>query len=137
MDPETRMYYSTMRGPRPSPRPRNPHFFDAHSCIRRFIALYYERSPPKRAHSDRKGDCFVDIQKIIEEVVSKLKLDPKLLAAFAADPVKTLEKTFNIDLPDDQINAIINGVKSKIDLSKVDVGQAVGILGKLKGLFGK
>jgi len=79
----------------------------------------------------------VDIQKIIEEVVSKLKLDPKLLAAFAADPVKTLEKTFNIDLPDDQINAIINGVKSKIDLSKVDVGQAVGILGKLKGLFGK
>ncbi|MBR7187225.1 MAG: hypothetical protein IKD53_01575 [Clostridia bacterium] len=79
----------------------------------------------------------MDIQKIIEEVVSKLKLDPKLLAAFAADPVKTLEKTFNIDLPDDQINAIINGVKSKIDLSKVDVGQAVGILGKLKGLFGK
>lgn len=79
----------------------------------------------------------MDIQKIIEEVVSKLKLDPKLLAAFAADPVKTLEKTFNIDLPDDQINAIINGVKSKIDLSKIDVGQAVGILGKLKGLFGK
>ena len=79
----------------------------------------------------------MDIQKIIEEVVSKLKIDPQLVAAFVADPVKTLESTFGIDLPDDQINAVIEGVKSKIDLSKVDVGQAVGILGKLKGIFGK
>ena len=79
----------------------------------------------------------MDIQKIIEEVVSKLKIDPKMLAAFAADPVKTLERTFGIDLPDDQINAIIDGVKARVDLSKIDVGQAVGILGKLKGLFGK
>ena len=82
----------------------------------------------------------MDIQKIIEEVVSKLKIDPQLLAAFAADPVKTIEKVFNIDLPDDQINQIIEGVKSKVDLSKVglgDVGQAAGLLGKLKGLFGK
>ena len=79
----------------------------------------------------------MDIQKIIEDIVSKLKIDPKLLAQFAADPVKTIEKVFNIDLPDDQINQIIDGIKSKVDLSKVDVGQAVGILGKLKGLFGK
>ena len=84
-----------------------------------------------------KGDLHMDIQKIIEEVVSKLKIDPKLLAQFAANPVKTLESVFHIDLPDDQINQIIDGIKSKVDLSKVDVGQAVGILGKLKGLFGK
>ena len=79
----------------------------------------------------------MDIQKIIEEVVSKLNLDPKLLASFAADPVKTLEKTFNIDLPDDQINQIIDGIKSRIDFSKIDLGQAAGMLGKLKGIFGK
>ena len=79
----------------------------------------------------------MDIQKIIEEVVSKLNIDPKLLAAFAADPVGTLEKTFNIDLPDDQIKQVIEGIKSRVDLSKIDVGQAVGLLGKLKGLFGK
>ena len=79
----------------------------------------------------------MDIQKIIEEVVSKLNLDPKLLASFAADPVGTLEKTLGIDLPDEQINQVIDGIKSKIDLSKVDVGQAVGLLGKLKGIFGK
>ena len=79
----------------------------------------------------------MDIQKIIEEVVSKLNIDPKLLAAFAADPVGTLEKTFKIDLPDDQIRQVIEGIKSRVDLSKIDVGQAVGLLGKLKGLFGK
>ena len=79
----------------------------------------------------------MDIQKIIEEVVSKLKVDPKVLAQFAADPVKTLEKVFNIDLPDDQINKIIEGVKGQVDLSKVDLGQAAGLLGKIKGFFGK
>ena len=74
---------------------------------------------------------------VIEEVVSKLKIDPKLVAAFVADPVKTLESTFNIDLPDDQINAVIEGIKSKIDLSKLDAGQAVSLLGKIKGIIGK
>ncbi len=79
----------------------------------------------------------MDIQKIISDVVAKLKADPALVKNFIADPVKTLEKTFNIDLPDDQINQIIDGVKSKIDLGKLDVKQATGLLAKLKSLFGK
>lgn len=79
----------------------------------------------------------MDIQKIINDVVARLKADPALVKNFLADPVKTLEKVFNIDLPDDQINQIIDGVKSKIDLGKLDVGKTVGLLGKLKGLFGK
>ena len=79
----------------------------------------------------------MDIQKIINDVVAKLTGDPELIKSFLADPVKLLEKTFGIDLPDDQINQIIEGVKSKVDLSKLDVGKAVGLLGKIKGLFGK
>ena len=79
----------------------------------------------------------MDIQKIINDVVAKLKANPDILKAFAADPVKTLEKTFNIDLPDEQINKIIDGIKGQIDLSKVDIGKTVGILAKLKKLFGK
>lgn len=79
----------------------------------------------------------MDIQKIITDVVSKLKADPQLIKSFVADPVKTLEKTLGIDLPDEQINQVIEGVKSKIDLSNIDLGQATGLLGKLKGLFGK
>ena len=79
----------------------------------------------------------MDIQKIISDVVAKLKADPALVKNFLADPVKTLEKTFNIDLPDDQINQIIDGVKSKIDLGSLDVKKATGLLAKLKGLFGR
>ena len=79
----------------------------------------------------------MDIQKIISTVVARLKAAPEILKQFAANPVKTLEKVFNIDLPDEQINKIIEGVKGQIDLSKVDVKKAVGLLGMLKKLFGK
>lgn len=79
----------------------------------------------------------MDIQKIISDVVAKLTSNPDLIKSFLANPVELLEKTFGIDLPDDQINQVIDGVKSKIDLSKFDVKDAAGLLGKLKGLFGK
>lgn len=79
----------------------------------------------------------MDIQKIINDVVAKLTGNPELIKGFLADPVKTLEKTFGIDLPDDQINQVIEGVKGKIDLSKIDLKQATGLLGKIKSLFGK
>ena len=74
----------------------------------------------------------MDIQKIINDVVAKLKNNPDLVKSFLADPVKTLEKTLGIDLPDDQINPVIEGVKSKLGAKA-----ATGLLGKLKGLFGK
>ena len=79
----------------------------------------------------------MDIQKIITEVVGKLKADPNLLKSFAANPVQCLEKTLGIDLPDEQINQVIEGIKGKIDLSKLDLGEAKGLLDKIKGLFGK
>ena len=79
----------------------------------------------------------MDIQKIITDVVAKLKADPSLLKNFAADPVKTLEGITGLDLPDDQINAVIEGIKGKIDLGGIDIKQATGIIDKIKGLFGK
>ena len=79
----------------------------------------------------------MDIQKIITDVVAKLKADPSLLKSFAADPVKALEGLTGLDLPDDQINAVIDGIKSKIDLGGIDLKEATGILDKIKGIFGK
>ena len=79
----------------------------------------------------------MDIQKIINDVVAKLTGNPELIKSFLANPVQLLEKTFGIDLPDDQINQIIEGVKGKIDLSNIDLKEATGLLDKLKGLFGK
>ena len=79
----------------------------------------------------------MDIQKIITDVVAKLTGNPDLIKSFLTNPVELLEKTFGIDLPDDQINQVIEGVKSQIDLSKIDLKDAAGLLGKLKGFLGK
>ena len=94
----------------------------------------------------------MDIQKIIADVVARLATNTDLIKSFLTNPVQLLEKTFGIDLPDDQINQIIEGVKSKLDLSKLDLGNidlgnidlgkldvnaATGLLGKLKGILGK
>ena len=79
----------------------------------------------------------MDIQKTIADVVAKLTSNPDLIKSFISNPVQLLEKTFGIDLPDDQINKVIEGVKGQIDLSKFDVTEAAGLLGKLKGILGK
>jgi hypothetical protein len=68
----------------------------------------------------------------IEEVVDKLKSDKDLLHKFETQPVKALEDILGIDLPDDQVQALIDGVKAKLSLDKL--GNALGGLG---GLFGK
>ena len=99
--------------------------------------MYNIHQKAARCRRIRKGDYDMDIQKIINDVIAKLKADPNLLKNFAANPVATLEKTLGIDLPDDQINQVIEGVKGKIDLSNLDIGEAAGLLGKIKNLFGK
>ena len=78
----------------------------------------------------------MDIQKIITEVVNKLTNDKALKNKFLSDPVKVIEQLTGIDLPDDQINAVIDGIKAKINVDEV-AGQATGFIAKLKSLFGK
>ena len=65
----------------------------------------------------------------IEDIVEKIKKDPKLLQKFKDDPIKTVEGLIGIDLPDDQIMKIVDAVKAKSSLDKV--GDLLG------GLFGK
>lgn len=74
----------------------------------------------------------MDIKEKIEEVVKKLLSDKKLMEKFEKNPVKVIEELLGVDLPDDLVNKIIDGVKAKISLEKV--GDA---LGALSGLFGK
>ena len=74
----------------------------------------------------------MDIQKIITDTLAKLKSDDGLKTAFLSDPVGTLEKTLGIDLPDEQIKQVIDGIKAKLG-----EGAATGLLAKLKSLFGK
>ncbi|MFA5584933.1 MAG: hypothetical protein WDA02_00065 [Saccharofermentanales bacterium] len=74
----------------------------------------------------------MDIAKTIEDLVKQLKLDKVLSDLFSKDPKKAIEKTLGIKLPDDQLKAVVDGVKAKLSLDQA--GQA---LGAVTGLFGK
>ena len=78
----------------------------------------------------------MDIQKIISEVLKKLANDKTLKENFLKEPVKVLEKLTGIDLPDDQIDAIIKGIKAKLDVDDV-ADKAKGVMNALGGLLGK
>ncbi len=71
----------------------------------------------------------LDIKAKITELVEKIQKDPKMLESFEKEPVKTVEGLVGVDLPDDQINPIVDGIKAKLNLDK-----AAGLLG---GLFKK
>ena len=78
----------------------------------------------------------MDIQKIINEVLEKLQANKNLKQDFMTNPVKVLEDLTGLDLPDDQINAIIDGIKAKLNLDDISA-KAGGVLGALGKLFGK
>ncbi len=61
----------------------------------------------------------MDIKAQIEKVVDSVTKDQTLLTQFQREPVKAVEKVLGIDLPDDMINKVIDGVKAKISVDKV------------------
>lgn len=77
----------------------------------------------------------MDIKEKIESIVKKLLSDKNLLEKFNKNPAKVIEDLLEVDLPDDLVNQIVEGVKAKIKLEKV--GDALEALGGLGSLFGK
>lgn len=72
----------------------------------------------------------MDIKEKINELVDKIKDDDNLKDQFAKEPVKTVEKLLGVDLPDDKLEAVVDGIKAKIKLDSVS-----DIAGKFKKLF--
>lgn len=70
-----------------------------------------------------------DIKAKVEDLVGKIKSDPKLLSQFKETPIPVVEKLIGVDLPDDQIGKVVDMVKAKLDMDKLG--------GMLGGLFGK
>ena len=68
----------------------------------------------------------MDIKEKIEELVNKIKNDKDFGDDFKKNPVKAVESVLGIDLPDEQIEKVIDGVKSKIKLD--DIGDKIGDL---------
>ena len=73
----------------------------------------------------------MDIKAKISELVDKIKNDPALAEKFKNDPIGTVEGLIGVDLPNDQIQCIVDGIKAKISLDKLG-----GLGDKLGGLFG-
>jgi len=71
----------------------------------------------------------MDIRAKIDELTDKVKSDPDFAAKFKENPVSAIESLLGIDLPDDQVQQIVEAVKAKVSLDKIG--------GALGGLFGK
>lgn len=72
----------------------------------------------------------MDIKEKITEIIEKLKTDKDLMTKFKEEPVKTIESLIEVDLPDESIEKIIEGVKAKINIDDAKEG-----LSKLTNLF--
>ena len=71
----------------------------------------------------------MDVKEKINEIVEKVKKDPKFMEEFKKDPVKVVESVVGVDLPDDAVNKVVAGVKGKVTLDK-----AAGVMDALKNL---
>lgn len=71
-----------------------------------------------------------NIKEKIEEIVEKIKSSDDLADLFKKDPIKAIEKVLDVDLPDELIEKIVDGVKAKLA-----VDDAKDVLGALKKLF--
>ena len=74
----------------------------------------------------------MDIKAKAEELIEKIKGDKDIADDFRKDPVATVERLLGVDLPNDQIEGSVDGIKAKIKLD--NIGDALSGLG---GLFGK
>ena len=64
-----------------------------------------------------------------EQIVAKLRSDEKLMEKFQKNPASVLEEYLGVDLPDDQVNKLVEAIKAKVQLDKL--GSTLG------GLFQK
>ncbi|MEF9853999.1 MAG: hypothetical protein RSB36_00745 [Hydrogenoanaerobacterium sp.] len=72
----------------------------------------------------------MEIKDKIEEIIEKIKNDKTLAEDFKKDPVKTVEGLLGVDLPDEAVKGIIEGVKAKINLDSAE-----NIFGSIKNMF--
>ena len=83
----------------------------------------------------QKGRCIdMDIKAQITKITETLTKDKTLYELFQKEPVKALEKITGLDLPDEIVQQLIDGVKAKLTADKLK-NVAEGALGALKKVF--
>ena len=75
-----------------------------------------------------------EVKKKIEEIIKKVTTDKDFAKEFKKDPVTAVENVLGVDLPNDKINAIIDGVKAKmtVDTAKDMMNKAMDFLNSSK-----
>lgn len=72
----------------------------------------------------------MDVKEQVTKAVEKITKDEKMMEQFKKDPVKTVEQVLGVDLPDDMLNKVVDGVKAKVSVDK-----ATGVMDKVKKLL--
>ena len=79
-----------------------------------------------------REDIRMDVKEQITKAVDKITKDKKLQEQFQKEPVKALESVLGVDLPDDVIEQVIQGVKAKLTVDKMS-----GAVDSIKGFLKK
>lgn len=72
----------------------------------------------------------MDIKGQINKIAEEITKNPDIKKQFEKEPVKAIEKVIGVDLPDDVVMKIIDGVKAKLTVDGVSKAA-----GALKGIF--
>ncbi len=72
----------------------------------------------------------MDIKGQIDKIVEEVSKNPNIKEQFEKEPVKVIEKIIGIDLPDDIVMKIVDGVKAKLTIDGVSKATDA-----LKGMF--
>ncbi len=72
----------------------------------------------------------MDIKEKISKMVEEISKNPDVKEQFEKEPVKVIEQVVGIDLPDDVVMKIIDGVKAKLTVDGVSKAADA-----LKGMF--
>ncbi len=72
----------------------------------------------------------MDIKEKINDIVEKITKNPDFKEQFEKEPIKAVESVLGVDLPDDVIEKVIDGVKAKISVDSL-----AGVANAFKKLF--
>lgn len=72
----------------------------------------------------------MDVKGQINKIVEEVTKNPNIKEQFEKEPAKVIEKVIGIDLPDDIVTKIIDGVKAKLAVDNVSKAADA-----LKGIF--
>lgn len=79
-----------------------------------------------------REDKNMDIKEQIKKAVERISKDKDLQEKFQKDPIKAVEGILGVDLPEDVINQVVQGVKAKLTADNVS-----GAVDALKGFLKK